>query len=186
MRPLASSMTRAFLVAAHSTSAQVDSNPRTEVCQMPVVARNGHCRQRLAVVSIAIALVVVASLEGKRKPDANPFVSFMVSHEAGIPQIPLSFLASVTFSQRVRELIAQVPAPQRILTRPSWLVLGRGPSTPAVVSFGFMAIVVCVAASVYYLLQGDRGETLLYSLAGISIMVLLLLFASRGKRGHGS
>ena len=152
---------------------------------MPVVARNGHCRQRLAVVSIAIALVVVASLEGKRKPDVNPFVSFMVSHEAGIPQIPLSFLASVTFSQTVCQLIAQVPAPQRILTRPSWLVLGRSPSTPAVFSLGLIAIVVCVVASVYYLLQGDRGETLLYSLAGISIMVLLLLFASRGKRGHG-
>jgi len=48
---------------------------------------------------------------------------------------------------------------------------------------GFIAILVCMVASVKYLLDGDSDLVTIYSVVGVSLTILLLMQRHHAKRG---
>jgi hypothetical protein len=77
--------------------------------------------------------------------------------------------------------VPTIPAPQRVLVRPSWIKVGEKPRPNQVINIGFLAFVVAVAAASFQYLSGDRGLGLL--LFGVGCLLFLMVMWYRSTQG---
>jgi len=77
--------------------------------------------------------------------------------------------------------IPSIPAPQRVITRPSWIKIGEKPRPRMVLYLGFAAFVMAVFAGAVQYLSGDREFGLLLFGLGCLLYVMVMLYRSRQR-----
>ena len=78
----------------------------------------------------------------------------------------------------VRDTI-EIPAPQRVMTKPSWIKVGEKPRSGMIVYFGFAAFVIAVFAGAIEYLSGDRDYGLLLFGLGCLLFLMVMVYKSR-------
>ena len=77
----------------------------------------------------------------------------------------------------VRDTI-EIPAPQRVMTKPSWIKVGEKPRPGMIVYFGFVAFVIAVFAGANEYLSGDREYGLLLFGLGCLLFLMVMIYRS--------
>lgn len=75
--------------------------------------------------------------------------------------------------------IPTMPAPQRVITRPSWIKIGEKPRPGIIVYSGFLAFVIAVLAGAVQYLSGEREYGLLLFGVGCFLFLMVMLYSSR-------
>ena len=78
----------------------------------------------------------------------------------------------------VRDTIG-IPAPQRVITRPSWIKVGEKPRSGMIAYFGFAAFVSAVFAGAIEYLSGDREDGLFLFGLGCLLFLMVIIYKSR-------